>query len=125
MQAELIAYAEALGSLHAWSMGHTSEAARVRARHGPGDGAAPRWRDAVQRGKEPFLATLAALGVASGGVAKEIDQVHRMIIGQAAQRHGLRGNHMEAGPGRGRRDSASSNAFATSSACTWFSTPSP
>ncbi len=81
VQAELIAYAEALGSLHAWSMGHTSEAARVRARHGPGDGAAPRWRDAVQRGKEPFLAALAALGVASDGVAEEIDQVHRMIIG--------------------------------------------
>ena len=81
VQAELIAYARALGSLHAWSMGHAGEAAGVRARHGPGDEAGPRWRDAVQRGKEPFLAAAATLGVASFGVAEEIDQVHRMIIG--------------------------------------------
>ena len=81
VQAELIAYAEALGSLHAWSMGHRDEAAGLRARHGPGDDAGPRWRDAVQRGKAPFLAAAATLGVASDGVAAEIDQVHRMIIG--------------------------------------------
>ena len=81
VQGELIAYAEALGSLHAWSMGHASEAARLRARHGLKDGAAPRWRDAVHRGKEPFLTAAAALGVAGDGVAEEIDQVHRMIIG--------------------------------------------
>ena len=81
VQGELIAYARALGSLHAWSMGHAGEAAGVRARHGPGDAPGPRWRDAVQRGKEPFLAAAATLGVASHGVAEEIDQVHRMIIG--------------------------------------------
>ena len=81
VQAELIAYARALGSLHAWSMGHTGEAAGPRAHHGPGDEAGPRWRDAVQRGKEPFLAAAATLGIASDGVAGEIDQVHRMIIG--------------------------------------------
>jgi Ser/Thr protein kinase RdoA (MazF antagonist) len=81
VRAELVAYAQALGSLHAWSMGHAGEAARLRARHGPGVEAAPRWRDAVQRGKEPFLAAAATLGVASDGVAEEIDQVHRMIIG--------------------------------------------
>jgi Ser/Thr protein kinase RdoA (MazF antagonist) len=81
VQAELIAYARALGSLHTWSMSHAGEAAGLRARHGQGDEAGPRWRDAVQRGKEPFLAAAAALGVASHGVAEEIDQVHRMIIG--------------------------------------------
>jgi Ser/Thr protein kinase RdoA (MazF antagonist) len=83
VQAELIAYARALGSLHAWSMGHPGEAAGLLARHGQGDDAGPRWRDAVQRGKEPFLAAVATLGVASYGVAEEIDQVHRMIIGTA------------------------------------------
>lgn len=81
VQAELIAYAEALGSLHAWSMGHGDEAAGLRARYGPGDEAGPGWRDAVQRGKAPFLAAAATLGVASEGVAEEIDEVHRMIIG--------------------------------------------
>jgi Ser/Thr protein kinase RdoA (MazF antagonist) len=80
VQAELIAYARALGSLHAWSMSHAGEAAGVRARHGPGS-AGPRWRDAVQRGKEPFLTAAARLGVASHGVAEEIDQVHRMVVG--------------------------------------------
>jgi len=81
VQAELIAYARALGSLHAWSMSHAGEAAGVRARHGQGDEAGPRWRDAVRRGKEPFLAAADALGAAGHGVAEEIDQVHRMIIG--------------------------------------------
>lgn len=81
VQAELIAYARALGSLHAWSMSHAGEAAGLRARHGQGDEAGPRWRDAVQRGKEPFLAAAATLGVASHGVAEEIGQVHRMIVG--------------------------------------------
>ena len=81
VQAELVAYARALGSVHAWSMSHTGEAAGVQARHGSGDEAGPRWRDAVQRGKEPFLTAAAALGVATHGVAEEIDQVHRMIVG--------------------------------------------
>jgi len=81
VQAELIAYARALGSLHTWSMSHAGEAAGVRARHGPGDEAGPRWRDAVQRGKEPYLTAAATLGVATHGVAEEIDQVHRMIVG--------------------------------------------
>src|SRR5690348_6214937 len=81
VQAELIAYARALGSLHAWSMGHAAEAAGLRARRGRGDEAGPRWRDAVQRGKEPFLAAAAMLGVACHGVAEEIDQVHQMVIG--------------------------------------------
>jgi Ser/Thr protein kinase RdoA (MazF antagonist) len=80
VQAELIAYARALASLHAWSMNHAREAAGVRARHGPGS-AGPRWRDAVQRGKDPFLAAAATLSIASHGVAEEIDQVHRMIVG--------------------------------------------
>jgi Ser/Thr protein kinase RdoA (MazF antagonist) len=80
VQAELVAYARALGSLHAWSMSHAGEAAGLRARHGPGS-AGPRWRDAVPRGKEPFLTAVATLGVASHGVAEEIDQVHRMIVG--------------------------------------------
>ena len=81
VQGELLAYAEALGSLHAWSMGHASEAARLRARHGLTDGAPPRWRVAAHRGKEPFRPRAATLGVACDGVAEEIDQVHRMIIG--------------------------------------------
>jgi Ser/Thr protein kinase RdoA (MazF antagonist) len=81
VQAELVAYARALGSVHAWSMNHAGEAAGVRARHGPGDEAGPRWRDAVQRGREPFLTAAAGLGVATHGVAEEIDQVHRIIVG--------------------------------------------
>lgn len=80
-RADLIAYAQALGTMHAWSMAHAGEAASVRARHGPGEEAGPRWRDAVQRGKESFLAAAAALGVVTDGVAEEIDEVHRMIIG--------------------------------------------
>ena len=81
VQAELIAYARALGSLHTWSMSHAGEAAGVRARHSPGNEAGPRWRNTVQRSKKPYLTAAATLGVATHGVAEEIDQVHRMIVG--------------------------------------------
>jgi aminoglycoside/choline kinase family phosphotransferase len=39
-QADLIAYAQALGSLHAWSMGGADELADLRARYAPGRGRA-------------------------------------------------------------------------------------
>ena len=79
VQADLIAYAQALGSLHAWSMGHGGELDGLVVRHAPGQPAVTGWLDAIQRGTEPFLAAAAALGVAVGGVADEIGQLRALL----------------------------------------------
>jgi Ser/Thr protein kinase RdoA (MazF antagonist) len=75
-EADLIAYARALGSMHAWSM---------RCIPGPGSPAGPEahpaterdpgWLTAITNGKEPFLAAAARMGLPSDGVASEIDQI--------------------------------------------------
>ena len=85
VQADLIAYAQALGSLHAWSMGHPGELDGLLVRHAPGQPAVTGWLDAIQRGTEPFLAAAAALGVTVGGVADEIGQL-RVMLSEAGYR---------------------------------------
>jgi aminoglycoside phosphotransferase (APT) family kinase protein len=79
VQADLIAYAQALGSLHSWSMGRAGELADLRVRHAPGEPAVTRWPDAIRRGTEPFLSVAATLGLAAGGVADEIGQLRVML----------------------------------------------
>src|SRR6516165_141113 len=79
IQADLIAYAQALGSLHAWSMGRRGSLDGLLVRHAPGQPAVTGWLDAIQRGTEPFLAAAAALGVAVGGVADEIGELRVML----------------------------------------------
>jgi aminoglycoside/choline kinase family phosphotransferase len=72
-EADLTAYARALGSMHAWTM--------QRARR-PGGPAAlpalqrgPEWLTYIANGKEPFLEIAARLGLSTAGVAGEIDQI--------------------------------------------------
>ena len=85
VQADLIAYARALGSLHAWSMGRGGELDGLLVRHAPGQPAVTGWLDAIQRGTEPFLAAAAALGIAVGGVADEIGQL-RVLLSETGYR---------------------------------------
>jgi len=85
VQADLIAYAQALGSLHAWSMGRAGELDGLLVRHVPGQPAVTGWLDAIQRGTEPFLAAAAALGVAANGVEGEISQL-RVMLSKAGYR---------------------------------------
>ena len=85
IQADLIAYAQALGSLHAWSMGRRGSLDGLLVRHAPGQPAVTGWLDAIQRGTEPFLAAAAALGVAVGGVADEIGQL-RVLLSETGYR---------------------------------------
>ena len=85
VQADLIAYAQALGSLHAWSMGRGGELDGLLVRHAPGQPAVTGWLDAIQRGTEPFLAAAAALGLAVGGVADEIGQL-RVLLSETGYR---------------------------------------
>jgi Ser/Thr protein kinase RdoA (MazF antagonist) len=72
-EADLIAYARALGSMHAWSMQCVPGPAGPEA-HPPME-LEPRWLTAIANGKEPFLAAAARMGLPSDGVASEIDQI--------------------------------------------------
>lgn len=78
-QADLIAYARALGSLHAWSTGRPGELAELRARYAPGSAARPRWLRAIDAGKEAFLGSAAALGLPVDGARDETDQLGAML----------------------------------------------
>ncbi len=81
-QADLVAYAQALGSMHAWSMGRAGELADLRARHAPGAAAGPAWLGAAGRGGAAFLGAAAALGLATGGVEAEIAGLDAMMAGR-------------------------------------------
>ncbi len=81
-QADLVAYARALGSLHAWSMGRAEELTASQARYGPpGRMTAPGWFGAAGRGQEAFLALAGTLGVTASGVAEEIAGIGPLLAG--------------------------------------------
>jgi Phosphotransferase enzyme family len=69
VRADLVSYAEALGSLHAWSMGRPRD---------PCLGTPP-WPGLVARGKDAFLGAAVSLGVAAAGAGTEIDQVSVLL----------------------------------------------
>jgi Ser/Thr protein kinase RdoA (MazF antagonist) len=80
-EADLTAYARALGSLHAWSMSRPGELADLRTRHAPGAALRPEWLGAIEAGGAPFLSAAAALGLAAGGVAEEMSGLGEMLRG--------------------------------------------
>ena len=69
VRADLVSYAEALGSMHAWSMGRPRD---------PRLGTPP-WPDAVARGKDAFLGAAVSLGLAAVAAGTEIDQLSLML----------------------------------------------
>jgi len=69
-EADLAAYARALGSMHAW----TIQRAPDPGAH-PALERGPEWLTHIADGKEPFLAAAARLGLSAGGVAGEIDEI--------------------------------------------------
>jgi Ser/Thr protein kinase RdoA (MazF antagonist) len=75
VRADLVSYAEALGSMHAWSM---------RQPRWPSLGIPP-WPDAVARGKDAFLGAAASLGLAVASAGTEIDQLSLMLTDTAYQ----------------------------------------
>ena len=83
-EADLVAYARALGTMHSWSSGRSREFAGLRARHAGSDAAGlePDWMGAITGGKEPFLAVAARLGLPGDGVVgDEIDSVSVLMRG--------------------------------------------
>jgi len=80
-QAGLIAYARALGRLHAWSASRGAELAALRARYAPGAALEPAWTGAIERGREAFLGVAAGLGLATDGVGDEIAGLGALMSG--------------------------------------------
>jgi hypothetical protein len=75
-RADLVSYARAVGSMHAWSAGRSREYAEIRARHGQsGSPMDPDWIAAIARGTAPFLAVSSQLGLPTTGVTDEIDSL--------------------------------------------------
>jgi aminoglycoside/choline kinase family phosphotransferase len=76
-QADLVSYARAMATMHAWSVGRSREYAQIRSRHArsPEDAIDPDWIPANARGKGGFLELAAKLGLAIEGVAEEIDSL--------------------------------------------------
>ena len=82
-QADLVAYARALGALHAWSRERPAGYAARRARHAPGTALAPAWLGAVGRGQAGFLAVAAGLGLPTAGVEDELETITDITNGAA------------------------------------------
>jgi len=80
-EADLVAYARALGALHGWSMGRPGVLADLLARHAPGATLGPTWLAAVASGRDAFLDAAARLSQSTGGVAEEISEVTAMLTG--------------------------------------------
>jgi len=78
-EADLIAYARALGSMHSWSIGRTSEFEALWARHAAPAPAEPELLERVTEGTEPFLAVAARLGLPLQGVADEIASLPALL----------------------------------------------
>ncbi len=82
-EADLIGYARAIATMHAWSMARSREYGQIRARlAGSADGeVAPDWMDAITRSKEPLLAMAAQMGLAIDGIDQEIDSLQALMAG--------------------------------------------
>ena len=80
-EADLIAYARALGALHAWSIGRSGELADLRARYAPRAAMRPEWMGAIEVGQAAFLSVAATLGLVIDGVREEIDGLEAMLSG--------------------------------------------
>lgn len=80
-EADLIAYARALATMHAWSMSRAALFASAWARRAPSVPAEPEWLDRVTEGKEPLLRIAAQLGLPVEGAGDEIDSLRGLLPG--------------------------------------------
>jgi hypothetical protein len=80
-EADLVAYARALATMHAWSMGRAASFSSVRTRRAPSVPAGPEWPDRITEGKEPLLGVAARLGLPVEGASAEIDSLDALLHG--------------------------------------------
>jgi Ser/Thr protein kinase RdoA (MazF antagonist) len=100
VRADLIAYARALGKLHAWSGSRGAELAAVRGRYAPGTPLEPAWIGAIERGRAAFLGVAGELGLVADGVEDEISGLVGLMSGPGLSGSGLGGSGL-GGPGLG------------------------
>jgi hypothetical protein len=79
--ANMVAYATALGSVHAWSVSRTAEFEHAQARYSPAADPRPWWLEKIERERGQFLLVASRLGVVAEGVDNEIDGIVRMLRG--------------------------------------------
>jgi Ser/Thr protein kinase RdoA (MazF antagonist) len=77
----LVSYAQALGAMHAWSMGRPAALASLRARYAPQAPPSPAWLGAVGDGRDAFVGAMAALGLAIDGADGEIEELSLLLNG--------------------------------------------
>jgi Ser/Thr protein kinase RdoA (MazF antagonist) len=82
-RADLVAYAEALGAIHAWSAGRLDAWDAARRRRGLPDDARSWWVTTLLARRDGFLALVADLGLPTAGVAGELDEVVDVLDGEA------------------------------------------
>lgn len=80
-EADLAAYARALATMHAWSMGRAASFSSVRARRAPSVPAGPEWPDRVAEGKQPLLEVAVRLGLSVEGADAEIGSLDGLMHG--------------------------------------------
>ena len=80
-QAGLVAYAEALGAMHAWSMGRPEGLASLRTRYAPEAPPGPSWLEALARGRASFTGAMGLLGLSADGTGAEIDEIPHLLNG--------------------------------------------
>jgi Ser/Thr protein kinase RdoA (MazF antagonist) len=80
-QTDLVAYAEALGSMHAWSVGRPAGLASLRTRYAPEAPPGPAWLEALARGRAAFTGAMGSLGLAADGAGAEIDELPNLVNG--------------------------------------------
>jgi hypothetical protein len=80
-EADLAAYARALATMHAWSMGRAASFSSVRARRAPSVPTGPEWPDRVAESKQPLLEVAVRLGLSVEGAAAEIDSLGGLMHG--------------------------------------------
>ena len=80
-EADLAAYARALGALHAWSIGRPGDLAGLWARYAHDAPPGPAWLGAVEKHRDAFLEVMARLGVPADGVTVEISEMTAMLTG--------------------------------------------
>jgi Ser/Thr protein kinase RdoA (MazF antagonist) len=78
-EADLVSYARALAAMHSWSIARVTSAGRPAPSMGE-----PEWMGAIVRGKEPFLAVMAGLGLATDGVGDDVDLLVSLLRGTRA-----------------------------------------
>jgi Ser/Thr protein kinase RdoA (MazF antagonist) len=80
-RADLIAYAAGLAAVHSWSIGRTEDFERARARHSPMADPRSRWLTTLATGRDRFLQAATDLGLPTGSVEDDIDDVAAVLAG--------------------------------------------